>query len=470
MSFVLNSSFIKAALTDARMPCSTTGSDTSFTSIVTDSRKIISGCLFIGIRGDSFDGNDFAQEALQKGAAGVIVSPNCQASSPDKFVLNTEDTMMAFRAIAHRWRMQFRGPVLLIAGAVGKTTTKELCGALISKSHPQHIRTSGSENGFLGIPITLMKLDSRSSAAIIEVGIDDMGAMAQHLDVVMPTAALVTAVAPEHMENLKTMENVAKEECIAMKRCHETGGIAVVGIDDAMVAAEMKGVGPKRVVTYSMKHDNFSTSERHLYGSYNQEKNTLTIRQAGKDVCILTLPLQGSHNAMNLLAAAALASTTGTPFGEMNSAISNFTPPFGRSAINRAKAGFTVVCDYYNASPASMRAGMKLTKDFAEKNNIKAIACCLGDMLELGEEEELYHRELAEPIREMGFSVVVLVGKRMKHLASALEGKVDRLLWTEAHDEAARQLETWLTRDYALLIKGSRGLRMEKVANALGIP
>ncbi len=456
-------------MTSAQIACTSTGSDVGFSSIVTDSRKIVSGCLFVGIRGDSFDGNDFAQEALAKGAAGVIVTNTCKVESSQKFILKTDDTMMAFRAIAYSWRTQFNGPVLLIAGAVGKTTTKELCGALISKSHENHVRTAGSENGFLGIPITLMRLDSRSTAAIIEVGIDDVGAMIQHLQIVKPTAALVTAVAPEHMENLKTIENVAKEECLALHRCYELGGIAVVGVDDSHVAGEMKNIGPKRVVTYSMVQKTFAGSERHLFGRHDTDKSTLTIFDSGVEVCTLALPLQGSHNAMNLLAATALASTTGVAFKEMVSAINNFTPPFGRSAINKAKAGFTVVCDYYNASPASMRAGMKLTKDFADKSRSTAIACCLGDMLELGEDEDLYHRELAEPIRQYGFDVVVLVGPRMKSLEKVLHGKVSRLMWASTHEEAARQLESWLTPDYTLLIKGSRGLRMEKVAIALGI-
>ncbi len=445
------------------------GAPGSFPAITTDSRKISPGCLFIAIPGDKFDGHSFLGEALSKGAGAVL----CRKGSPlppRAVAFEVEDTVEAYRRIGAAWRQRFQGPVCLVAGSVGKTSTKEILSALLRGRWPEVLRTSGSQNGFVGIPMTLLEIDpARHGAAVIEVGIDEIGAMAQHLRVVAATAGLLTPIAPEHLEKLIDLPTVAREEALALQEIDARRGLTAVSLDDPWL---------KELVAETPQGERFYFSMRGAKAPQGREDRVLrgnlaetgaTLQLTGgplKAPLVLTLPLPGEHNALNLLAASTLALGLGLTPAQLEAGLRTFTGAAGRSELRRLPAGNTVICDYYNASPASVDAGLALLERSARGGRRVA---CLGDMLELGTAELDYHRALAEPLGARSVERVFLYGPRMRALQAELEArqKQGRFHGTsthhDSHEDLARQLAQELRTGDTLLIKGSRGMRMEEV-------
>lgn len=204
-----------------------------FTRAITDSRKIEPGCLFVALAGESFDGHDFIPQAIAKGARGVICRKSTQVTPQKDFcIFPVDDTLQAYRALGAAWRKQFSLPVVVVAGAVGKTSTKEILSAVLRGRFPSVLRTQGSQNGFVGIPMTLLELAPEHGAAVIEVGIDEIGAMDAHMKIVGAQAAVLTLIAPEHLEKLLDIPTVAREEGIALTTVAATGGLVAINLDD----------------------------------------------------------------------------------------------------------------------------------------------------------------------------------------------------------------------------------------------
>jgi UDP-N-acetylmuramoyl-tripeptide--D-alanyl-D-alanine ligase len=189
----------------------------AFSSVASDSRKIQPGCLFVALRGEKFDGHDFILQAIEGGARGVICRRDFArpAGSAAKF-FPVEDTLAAYRRLAGAWRREYPIPVVAVAGSVGKTTTKELLTAILRGKWDDVLKTQGSQNGFVGIPLTLLELTPPHGAAVIEVGIDETGAMEKHIQLVQPSVAVLTAIGPEHLEKLHDIPTVAREEGLAL--------------------------------------------------------------------------------------------------------------------------------------------------------------------------------------------------------------------------------------------------------------
>ncbi|NDD91128.1 hypothetical protein EBZ37_03485 [bacterium] len=201
-----------------------------FHQFITDSRKVTESSLFVAIRGEKMDGHDFIPKAIAQGATAVlaeesvVLSKNLASEFPKTRFFCVTDVQEGFRKIASAWRKHFNIPVVLVAGSNGKTTTKEFLSALLQGKYRSVLKTQGSQNGFLGIPMTLIELRSHHGAAVIEVGIDEVGAMAQHVPLVHPTHTLLTVIGPEHLEKLIDLPTVAREEILAFHETQRIGG------------------------------------------------------------------------------------------------------------------------------------------------------------------------------------------------------------------------------------------------------
>jgi UDP-N-acetylmuramyl pentapeptide synthase len=213
-----------------------------FSEFTTDSRKIAAHSIFVAVRGERFDGHAFIEQAIAAGATGILAKAQTIAERgyerqfPKVFFAGVTDVQAAFRRLAQAWRAQTKIPVIAVAGSNGKTTTKELLAAILEGRFHSVLKTTGSENGYLGIPITLLRLRSSHQAAVIEVGIDDVGAMTEHIDLVRPTHTVLTVIGPEHLEKLGTLETVAREELLAFSETEKNGGCSVVNLDDTWMA------------------------------------------------------------------------------------------------------------------------------------------------------------------------------------------------------------------------------------------
>lgn len=434
-----------------------------FADISSDSRKVRAGTLFIALRGERFDGHDYVESAVLAGATGIIVDRHVsnEAALEDRVTIyRVSDTLKAYRELAKAWRTRFRIPVVAVAGSVGKTTTKELLSAIASGKFKSVLKTEGSQNGFVGIPMTLLGLRPQHDVAIIEVGIDEPNAMELHIDTVAPTHAIVTAIGPEHMEKLKTIETVASEEIKALELTTRMGGSIALNLDDSFLIQVESRFSENQSLCYSL-----SQSRPHgLTASYRDD--TLRIDSLGD--CFL-VPLPGEHNARNLLGAIAIARLLGLSSEEIKLGLGRFSGADGRSKIMKTAHGTEVICDYYNANPSSVSAAIDLLSDRRRPNQTARTIACLADMLELGQKEEQFHRELADAIISRSIDAVLLYGDRMRWLADELKrrsynGQVEHF---RSKEDLAKTLKPLLTPEDLVLIKGSRGMKMEEVWNSL---
>jgi len=442
---------------------------TPFFSIVTDSRKVAPGSLFVALKGENLDGHDFIDQAMSQGARGVLYRRGVSVTATkDSCLFPVDDPLAAYRKIAAAWRREFSIPMIAVVGSVGKTTTKELLAAILQGKWKNILKTQGSQNGFIGIPMTLLELREEHQAAIIEIGIDEIGAMQQHMTLVLPNTAVLTAIGPEHLEKLQDIPTVAREEGRALSYVSKAGGITVINLDDPWIRPHLMTLKEGRKIPFSLNSNTSSIDM--ISGQLSPDGQSLTFQGLGIPPTLVRLPLLGAHNASNLLAAIAVAAGLGLDANEIQLGLEEFRGADGRSEIRELPGHTTVVCDYYNAQPASMKAGLDLLSQVARNPaKPKNQWACLGDMLELGPEEERFHRELATKIIELKIDNILLYGPRMAFLVDELEKL--RYSGQYSHFPSHTALATALTQGVrpgdAILIKGSRGMKMEEIWKVL---
>jgi UDP-N-acetylmuramoyl-tripeptide--D-alanyl-D-alanine ligase len=432
--------------------------------VSTDSRKVGPGDLFVALKGESFDGHEFIAQAVEKGAIAVICE-KYPAAAPQEGVdiFLVENSLESFRLMARHWRELIDPTVVAVAGSVGKTTTKDMLAAILSAKFQHIVWTKGSENGFVGLPMTLMAIDRDTEAAVIEVGIDAPGAMIQHIDLVRPEIALVTAISEEHLEWLKDLETIAREENLILEETARAGGASVINLDDPWIKPLFHSIRSHRKVGFTLGGvAGPQTVAGRLVG------HVLTIEGLGREIFSVTCPLPGEHNARNLLGAIAVAMTLGVTPDQIEEGLSTFAGSGGRSQLEILPGGSHVLCDFYNANPASMRAAFRVAKDIRRDRG--CLWLCLGDMKELGAHEEALHRDLAKDIRDLGPNVkVLLLGQRMRWLGSELRQVAPQIPVREFDqiESLASELKMNLSNQDFVLIKGSRSMRMEALWHCL---
>jgi UDP-N-acetylmuramoyl-tripeptide--D-alanyl-D-alanine ligase len=460
-SMLLTSSFIAKTLC---LPA-TKGLNLIFSEIQTDSRKRVKNSLFLALKGENFDGHDFIDQAIKQGATGIICRKDFSVPLPSPlFVLRVENTLQAYQRLSQAWRSQFKIPVIAIGGSFGKTTTKEFLGAILQGRWASVLKTEGSQNGFVGIPMTLLKLRDFHQAAVIEIGIDEVGAMQQHVTQVAPTLALLTGIGPEHLENLKTVSRVAQEEGILFTTVAQAGGTCAINLDDPWIAA-LPSFKEGRRIFYSLHGNHSKNNELFLRGEWDQPSGTLKLSGPGLESFSVSPPLPGVHNARNLLGAITVAQGLGLTPQEIITGLQKFKGAEGRSEVRELPNGLKVLCDYYNASPPSTEVALDLLQQLGRSTRW----ACLGDMLELGPQEESFHRSLAKKIISLSLDGVLLYGSRMKFLFDELQksGFTGRFAHFTSPQALTETLFQYVKSEDVVLIKGSRGMKMETLWNQL---
>ncbi len=412
---------------------------TEIPHITTDTRTIKPGSMFVAIKGDTMDGHDFIQAAVEKGATAIVSEKYFDVPKNVAF-FQVSSTLNAIRELAHAYRLSFSIPFIGVVGSVGKTTTKELISSLLKGKYERVLKTEGSQNGYLGIPLTMLSLSPNDQIAVIEIGIDDIGAMEQHLALVEPTHIIVTALGPEHLHQLKTVEIAVAEELKAFDYAAPRGKKLAINLADPYVNTW------------------FSKNSSEL-----QLKNFMTYEKADSNFLKnFPSPLPGAHHEHNLLAAVTMGKLLGLTTEEMQNGLKTFKTAFGRTEIHQLPNQITVVADYYNSNPTSLVAALQLLK--STNKNIAV----LGDMLELGIEEESFHREIAKEIIKLKINELYLFGTRMKWLKDELvKNHYSNVKHFESHEKLTEELKKHLSPNDQILIKGSRGMKMEKVFNLL---
>ena len=437
------------------------GTALSFEGVCTDSRQLTDGCLFVALKGDRFDAHDFLPQAVKDGAAGLVVQTGRagELKDLDVSVYEVPDTLHALGRLARFHRDRFSIPIAAVTGSNGKTTTKELIANILSMRGPA-LKTHGNLNNEIGVPLTLFGLDSTHVAAVIEMGMNHLGEIARMTDIARPDAGLITIVQPAHLEGVGSLEGVAKAKGELFHGLNEKG-TAVVNLDDARIVGQTKDL---RAKTFTWGRA--ANADVRLVSVEPQGRDGLSLRiaYAGKEYST-ALHLVGDHNAANATAAFAIALALGYSPEECVRGLEAARAHARRLQIVDAPNGVTVVDDCYNANPASMQAALRTVQELSAAEG-RAVAV-LGDMLELGSVEAHEHTQMGVTASD-SVALLALFGPRMKQ---AYVQAVKRLGANVKHFEDVDALVAWLTQQLRpndfVLVKGSRGMRLERVVEAL---
>ncbi len=437
-----------------------TGRD-PFEGVTIDSRAVTPGQAFVAIRGDRFDGHDYALSAAEDGAAALVVHQDLPGPVPEAAaVIRVDDTLDALQRLAAAWLRQVSPQVLAVTGSVGKTTTKELLRGVMALAGPTHA-TAGNFNNHIGLPLTLLAMPHDTRAAVLEMGMNHEGEIAALAAMARPEVGLITAIAPVHLEGLGSMEAIAAAKAELLMGLREDGTAVIPG-QEPLLAPWAARLPDHRVVTFGVEGgDRVQLVRREPDGA----RGSLVMLRMDGEQHQVRLPLVGSHNASNAAAAAAAALVAGVPPATIAEGLTR--PPRLEHRSSLVTVGpYTVLDDCYNASPAAMRAAMDT---LAELAGDAPRAALLGAMLELGDQEQRYHREIGAHAAAAGLDLLITVGDLGAEIArgaAAAGMPAARMTQVETPTDGARALTGALDAGW-VLIKASHGARLDRAVRAL---
>ncbi len=442
------------------------GTARDFASVTTDTRAIAPNSLFVALRGERFDGADFVQAAAAAGAAGSLVRHDRALSlkTPDAFALiAVDDPLVALGALAHFHRRRFDMPVVGVGGSNGKTTTKEMIAAVLG-TQGLTLKTAGNLNNEIGVPLTLLRLTPEHRYAVIEMGMNHPGEVTRLCTIAEPAVGILTSVAAEHLEGLGTIELVAEAEG-ELFRGLPRGAPAAVHADDPLIGREAKRAGV-RALTFGTAPN---AMVRLVETTLRADGTLARIAHAGR-TWEVPLAFFGAHNAMNACGAWAVGLALGISPEAIAAALPLARGVGRRMRLVPVSGGGALLDDCYNANPGSMSAALQTLADLCNaRPGARAIAV-LGDMLELGPTELDLHRALGAEAAARGVVQLAAFGDRSRATAEGARAaglSRDAIFETADPTAAATWVRERVHDGDVILVKGSRGMRLERVSDAL---
>ena len=426
--------------------------ETPVTLVTTDSREVCPGCIFVAFPGEKFDGHDFAAKALENGALCVVLNHPVEGVPEEKSVI-CPDSYHAMMVLGANYRSQFHPKVVGVTGSVGKTTTKQMTYAALS-GFGETIKTEGNQNNELGMPRTLMRLESSTEYAVIEMGMSHAGEIDRLARAARPDVGIITCIGVSHIGNLGSQENICKAKLEICNGLPE-GAPLVLNYDDPFLR---KAVLPAHVrpVWFSLNDENADVCALSIRQETDGMSFVLEDQEHG--TFVVNIPAMGRHNVANALAAYCAATRLGCDAKRVIRGLSNFEQTGRRQKVVDSE-GVTVIEDCYNANPDSMKAALAMFKDFPCKRRF----ALLGDMLELGELSREAHEELGRLAAESGLYCLITYGEQAKRTAVVAAAKGVKTLHAENYREAADALLDRVQPGDAVLVKASHGMALEKV-------
>lgn len=429
------------------------GADATFTGVSTDTRKLASGQLFFALRGPNFDAHDKLGDAASAGAVGAVVERRLADSPLPQIVV--ADTRAALGVLARGWRERFDIPVLAVTGSAGKTTVKEMLAAIMRTQGPV-LATRGNLNNDIGLPLTLFELGPEHRAAVLEMGANHVGDIALLVGIARPEVGVITLCAPCHLEGFGSIEGVARAKG-EMFSGLPADGVAIVNNEDVQAPLWRKLAGARRIVSFGAGGDfQADAIEARADGA------AFVLRAEGVATQV-RIPQRGQHNVRNALAAAAAARAAGVSFADIAAGLATAAQVGGRLDFRAGREGVRLIDDSYNANPASLAAAIDV---LAHEPAPRWLV--FGDMRELGPDAPRYHREVGERARAAGIERLFTLGELARHAeagfgGAAVHGTDRDALIALLREAIAASGATPPT----ILIKGSRAMALDQVANAL---
>lgn len=404
------------------------------TGITTDTRKIEPLNIYFALKGGNFDGNTFADKALEMGALAVVVD-NPTIVKDERYLL-VDDVLDALQDIAHHHRKTFHFPFIGITGSNGKTTTKELCYAVLSTKY-KTLATKGNLNNHIGVPLTLLGLNPSYEFAIIEMGANHPGNIQELCEIAAPTHGIITNVGRAHIEGFGSFEGVIQTKTEMYRYLNEQNGSVFIHQENEILTAKAQEV--KNKIFYSSKDKNLELVAANPF-----------LQLKGLDGKVYETNLVGTYNFENICAAVAIGMEFGISQADALAAIAAYLPTNNRSQVVQ-KENYTLIMDAYNANPSSVENALRSLA----ASNFENKAVILGDMFELGHESTTEHAAIVALVKNLGFAKAVFLGKEYYKV------KTSDFSFFETKEEFISQSKPSDFNNHTILIKGSRGMGLE---------
>lgn len=437
--------------------------DVAFAGLSTDSRSAGAGDLFWALRGEKFDGHDFVRDAVESGVSGVVVDESYlprlrDLAQPDRpAVLAVQDTLEALGDLAGWWRRQFDISVVAITGSMGKTTTKEMCAAVLGREH-RVLKSHGNFNNLIGVPLTLLRLDDTVSRVILELGMNHPGEIGRLTRITDPQLGVITNVGKVHLEGLGDVKEVAKAKCELIEESAPGTDIGVNGDDRVLMAAarELR----QDLFTFGLGPQNRVYADGITQGTPEGISFLLHYRGGAWPV---SLKVPGRHNVRNAVAAAAASFLADADPEQVVQGLEEFRGMKGRFSVERLPSGITVIDDTYNSNPEALLAALQTAQSLVPKGG--RLLAGFGDMLELGEAAPAEHKTAGRLVAESGAGVLVVLGD---YAGDVIEGAREagfpakHMALAETREQMAEFLALAAGEGDVVLFKASRAMDLGK--------
>ncbi|MBV8048333.1 MAG: UDP-N-acetylmuramoyl-tripeptide--D-alanyl-D-alanine ligase [Paludibacterium sp.] len=429
------------------------GSDAELARVVTDSRSVQPGDLFLALKGERFDAHDFVAGAIEQGAVGAIVAEGFALEGVN--LITVDDTRLALGRLAAGWRARFDIPLIGITGSNGKTTVKEMLAAILRAHVGQDavLVTAGNFNNDIGLPLTLLGMNDKHRFAVIEMGMNHSGELTYLAGLARPDVALVNNALRAHLGQFDSVESIARAKAEIFDGL-TAEGVAVFNAEDPNAALFAAAAGARRTLSFGLKQGDIR-AQSYMLGS---DGSSVAIATPLGELSV-RVPAPGEHNVKNALAAVSLALALNVPEQAISRGLMQFSGVNGRLQKKTAKNGATVLDDTYNANPDSMRAGLEVLSRLPAPRWF-----VMGDMGELGEGADALHAEVGQAARALGTDMVVTLGEASRHACEAFGAPAK-------HFEAIEPLLAWLDKSLpfnaTVLVKGSHFMNMDRVVDHL---
>jgi UDP-N-acetylmuramoyl-tripeptide--D-alanyl-D-alanine ligase len=437
------------------------GEDSRYDVVSSDSRTLPAGSLFVALRGPNFDGADFVAAAAARGAVAALVERRVAAPLTQIVV---PDALRALQQLASAWRAEFDCPIVGVAGSNGKTTAKTMTGAILSRMGPC-MATQGNLNNHIGVPLTLMRLAATYRSAVVEMGANRIGDVAELVKIAGPTIGLITNAGAEHLEGFGDLDGVAKGEG-EMVAGLSPEATAIINADDPYAGYWRSIASARRIVTFGAADGGAVSgvpadfAAQDVVQSIEQgEFQTRFTLHCPLGKCPIVLKAGGAHNIANALAAAAAAATAGASLEDIASGLADFRAVAGRLQLKAGPRGSWIIDDSYNANPSSVRAGLEVLRSLSG-----ATWLVLADMAELGEQTADLHAHVGSYARDCGVKRLFAMGTQSSRAVETFGVGGE---WFADPNALIRRLQAELSPGVTVLIKGSRVNRLERVVQAL---
>lgn len=423
-----------------------------------DSRRIRKNEIFIALKGENFDGHKYINEAFQKGACAAIAE-RIPEGLADKPVIKVRSCENALADLANNWRKSFSELKLVaITGSNGKTTTKEMTHSILSVKH-NVLKNSGNFNNHIGLPLTLLKLKKKHEICVLELGMNDFGEIRELARICKPDVGAITNIGRAHLEKLGSVEGVAKAKGELVENFTPKNIFCVNADDPNILKLAQKSHANK--IYYGLEYSNSSIKISNIE-KQDLQSIRFNIQLEGKNTDTRIRGI-GIHNVLNALCASTIAYSLGCGLDEIQAGLERYIPSQMRLEVIETPFKFKIINDSYNANPDSMIMGIEELATYKNNNNLIAI---LGDMLELGDSSQREHENIGKELSARKIDYVIAMGEQAKSILNGINGSLTGF-HVDSHEEASKLLMEIAKPGDVVLIKGSRGMKMENIIQNL---